>query len=297
MGFKAAWAVALALLGGAASGGAATMAAGVPGSFIYTQAGYFADKPVTVYYYRPTSAGPDAQVLFTMHGAERDGTLALEPWMGVADKLGVILVAPEFDNHHYPNALYQIAGLGNSDAAERPSTIIEGVFDQVRADEHLTAQTYKMFGHSAGGQFAHRMLLQGDHARAAIVVAANAGTYTMPYYPARSNGGRYPMVLTREALPPDALARAFGRRLVVLLGGDDVESSGKNVPSGQDAMAQGANRLERGKRFCAISHQVAAELHAQYNWVCGVVPGVGHSARRMVKPATPYLFPEAAAVK
>jgi pimeloyl-ACP methyl ester carboxylesterase len=275
----------------ASPSGAANMAAGAPGSFVYTPPGYFADKPVAVYYYRPKSAGADAEVLFAMHGAERDGKLTRDHWIGAADKLGFVVVAPEFDEDHYPTALYQNAGMGNADAAERTSRIIEGLFDKVRTEEGLAAQTYKMFGHSAGGQFAHRMFLQGEHGRASIVVAANSGTYTMPYYPPASSGWRYPMVLTRDALPPDALGRAFARRLVVLLGSDDVETSGKNVPSGREALAQGANRLERGRKFCAVSERMAAELQAKYNWVCGVVPGVGHNSRKMAKAALEFLFP------
>lgn len=287
---SAAWFFSIAVLCAAPSG-AATMEAGVPGSFVYTPPGYFADKPIPVYYYRPKSAGPDAEVLFAMHGAERDGKFNRNNWIASADKLGIIIIAPEFDEAHYSNDLYQFAGIDNPDPAQRPTAIIESLFDKVRAEEGLSAQTYKMFGHSAGGQFGHRALLLGERLRASIVVAANPGTYTMPVYPAASTGWRYPMVLTRDALPPDALARAFGRRLVVLLGAEDTETSGKSVPNGRTALAQGANRLERGKKFCSIAEVMANELKAQYNWVCAVVPGVGHSSRRMEKVALPYLFP------
>lgn len=270
----------------------AAMVAGVPGSFVYTQPGYFADKPVTVYYYRPKSAGPNAEVLFAMHGADRGGKLSRNHWRAIADLRGFIVVAPEFDQQRFPNEQYQMAGLENRDPAERIPSIIEGLFDKVRGEEGLSAQTYKMFGHSAGAQFGHRLLLQGDKARVSMVVAANAGTYTMPFYPPQHQGGlRYPMVLTQADLPPEALARAFGRRMFVLLGSEDLATDGDHVPKGRAAMAEGANRLERGKRFCAIAEHTAAELHANYNWVCALVPGVSHETGAMVKAASPLLFP------
>ena len=294
MGWKCSARVALVALAAIAgtTASAAIMQAGVPGSFVYTQPGYFAGKPVTVYYYRPKSAGADAEVLFAMHGADRGGKLSRNHWRAIADQRGFIVVAPEFDQERFPNEQYQMAGMENSDPAERTPAIIEALFDKVRGEEGLSAQTYKTFGHSAGAQFGHRLLLQGDKARVSMVVAANAGTYTMPFYPALHQGGlRYPMVLTRADVPPDALARAFGKRLVILLGSEDLATSGEFVPTGRAALAEGANRLERGKRFCAIAELTAAELKANYNWMCAVVPGVSHNTGAMVKAATDLLFP------
>lgn len=132
--------------------GAATMEAGFPAAS--STSGYFADKPIPVYYYRPKSAGPDAEVLIALHGAERDGKLNRNNWIASADKLGIVIIAPEFDEAHYPNDLYQIAGINDADSAHRPTAIIESLFDKVRAEEGLSAQTYKMFGHSAGGAIA-----------------------------------------------------------------------------------------------------------------------------------------------
>src|SRR5271155_4121645 len=55
----------------------------------------------------------------------------------------------------------------------------------------FTSKTYYLYGHSAGGQFAHRLVLFMPNARYQRVVAANPGYYTMPqfncvYWPAPS---------------------------------------------------------------------------------------------------------------
>ena len=55
---------------------------------------------------------------------------------------------------------------------------VEHLFDEMRVDQ----KTYVLFGHSAGGQVAHRMALLFPENRASVIVAANPGWYTMPDY-------------------------------------------------------------------------------------------------------------------
>ena len=51
---------------------------------------------------------------------------------------------------------------------------------RLRAQGITTTRRYGLFGHSAGGQYVHRMLSFGYREHVAVAVSANAGTYAMP---------------------------------------------------------------------------------------------------------------------
>ena len=60
--------------------------------------------------------------------------------------------------------------------------VIERVFDCVKNALGLNAESYGFYGHSAGSQFVHRFLYFMPENRAHLIVAANAGWYTMPTF-------------------------------------------------------------------------------------------------------------------
>lgn len=66
------------------------------------------------------------------------------------------------------------------------------------------------------------------------------------------------------------------RDLVLLKGADDNDPDARYLDKSCPAMAQGAHRLERGLAY----HRYLAELYGAQHEII-VVPGVGHSARRM----------------
>ena len=90
---------------------------------------------------------------------------------------------------------------------------IEDIFDAVRNANGFSRARYDIYGHSAGAQFLHRLVLFKPAARYRVAVAANAGWYAMPDFAVS-----YPYGLGASGLSPAGLARAFGRHLVLLLG-------------------------------------------------------------------------------
>ena len=281
---------ALALVGPA---GAQPLPAGSPQHFEFRGAGAFADKPLTVHYFRPEGAGADAPVLFAIHGVERDGQRALQNWVAFAEKRKFVVVAPEFALQEFSNRWFQMGGMAERSPDKMTFALIEQLFDRLRAGEGLTAPSYHLFGHSAGAQFAHRFVLMAEHPRLAAAVAANAGSYTVPAYAASTPGLAYPWLLDASVVDAGKLGEAFGRRLTVLLGENDTSTASPDFPRSREAAELGANRFERGQAFFARAKAQAAELGLPFQWQLRTVPGVGHNSREMARAAAPLLFPNA----
>jgi poly(3-hydroxybutyrate) depolymerase len=263
---------------------AALLVPGEPQSFSYTDAGPFAGMPLTVYYFKPKTAGPDARVLFALHGVERSGQRARDNWTEFAEKNNFIVLAPEFDAQRFPMRLFQLGGMEDRDSSHWTFALIEGMFDRVKREEGLTASTYDMFGHSAGAQFVQRFVLMMDKARVGTAVAANAGTYTMPVYSGVFDHG-FPHALDERRVSTLALKQAMRRHLVVLLGEQDTKTDGPDVPRSKEAVAQGANRYERGQNFFRQARAQAGQMGADLQWQLVTVPGVGHDSRKMSRAA------------
>jgi hypothetical protein len=85
---------------------------------------------------------------------------------------------------------------------------------------------------------------------------------------------------------PDAEAalRAYlALPITALLGRDDTGT--ENLSSEPEAVAQGINRLERGRNTFAKAKAVAATLGCRFGWSLSEVPGVGHDSARMFDSA------------
>jgi len=112
-----------------------------------------------------------------------------------------------------------------------------------------TRQRYGLFGHSAGGQFVHRMVSFGFRDRVAVAVSANAGTYAMP-----DLSTPWPFGLGQTDVDTDALRALLGFPITVMAGTADVETTGHFFPKGPRSMRQGANRYERAHTYVRSGH-------------------------------------------
>src|SRR3712207_6943257 len=68
------------------------------------------------------------------------------------------------------------------------TTLFRSLFDFVREATGNPSEQYRIYGHSAGAQFVHRLALFVPEARFATAIAANAGWYTMPTF----DGKKFP---------------------------------------------------------------------------------------------------------
>ena len=253
---------------------------------------HYAGKTVPVWYFLPEGAKADAPVLFVMHGVNRDAERYRKEWLPHAQKIGFVLVVPEFSRAEFPkDGDYSQGAVVDENNQPRPReqwafSFIEPIFDAVKERTGNRTENYRLFGHSAGAQFAHRFLYFVPKARVTQVVAANAGWWTLPDLQVE-----FPFGLKgAPSVNGEALKAALQRRLTVLLGTNDTDPNDPHLSRTAGAMAQGPFRFARGNYFFEYGQRQAAVLGVTLNWKLGTAPGVGHSDGGMSPFAVEWLF-------
>lgn len=260
---------------------------------------------LTAYTHRSETFVPETgKIVFVMHGAGRNASGYLDAWRDHVEKHGALAIAPEFPTSLYPSSEAYNLGVGTAgtpygatydpsawrDPNDTSHSEVEHLFEAVRMVLGNASCRYAIYGHSAGGQFVHRLLTFRPDARVATAVAANSGWYTLP-----SDGGgsdpNFHMPYGLQGAPPDParLPKLFGHDLVVLLGEDDVvrDSDLRTTP---EADAQGLNRFERGHFYFALAQQEALSAGVTFRWTLDTVPGVAHSNAGMTPAAAAFIF-------
>ncbi len=108
-------------------------------------------------------------------------------------------------------------------------------------------ERYGLFGHSAGGQFVHRMLSFGYRDRVAVAVSANAGTYAMPDLDVA-----WPFGLGETEVTPASLAEWLAFPITVMAGTNDTKTTGRYFPKGPRSMRQGETRWHRAHNYVRL---------------------------------------------
>jgi poly(3-hydroxybutyrate) depolymerase len=262
------------------------------GHFVFEDALANPGKLLPVWYYRPERVGKETSVVFIMHGMNRNASTYRNQWQPYAEAHGFLLIVPEFSTALFPQSHgYNLGNVFTADGQPRPETqwsysFIEGIFDAIRVANALSSTDYVLYGHSAGAQFVHRYLFFKPTARVRLAIAANAGWYTMPDFQTA-----FPYGLKDSGLSQTALATAFGKRLIILLGEQDTDPQARDLRNTPETIAQGAHRFARGQAFFAHAKQAAATLGVPYQWEVRTVPEVGHSNARMAPAAASLLRP------
>lgn len=314
-------AVACAAAGFGGSGLAApleplTLAAGA-GSFLVAGGVGREEKRITVHYYRPEGFTPRSPILLVLPGDGRNSDTYRDAWIGAAQAAGVLVAALGYPEADYDFAAYQMGGviqdlvvrnmprgpdgqppsriwLRDEDIVFRPNprprTWLFRDFDRIFALIARATRSertgYDLFGHSAGGQIAHRNVIFHPHSRAERIVAANAGQYSYP-----DLGLPLPSGLAGLGLTERSLAAAFACRLTLLVGEKDDASETRGTLLHTPALDQfGLDRLSRGRRFFQDSADRARGLGAAFHWTLETVVNVGHDFRAMSAAAARSLY-------
>lgn len=260
--------------------------AGEKGSFQFTPK----ERPaLKVWYTLPDKAGKETPIVFALHGMTRTAEATRDAWAPAANERGMIVVTPEFDTKSYPKAAqYNLGNTQDGNGKAIPADqwtyrVIEELFDEMKKRTGSTASEYSLYGHSAGAQFAHRLLLQLPKARVKRVISANAGYYVMP------DEGPFPYGMKASGISPEQECRAYGVPMTVLLGEQDNDPAHHQLNNTPDAKAQGAHRLARGETFFSATKKRAAALKCKFAWELKTVPGVAHEFAKMAVAAAKLL--------
>ena len=252
-------------------------------SFVFTDRRGQADKPLRVYTYRPRQCDSTCPIVFAMHGKSRKASAMRDNWELAADRFGLLVIAPEFSDKHWPDAAdYSLGGVADDKNREKWAySTIEHLFDEMRDGQ----KDYAIFGHSAGAQFVHRLLVLLPDNRVSVAIAANAGWYLIPEWRKDKASHKYPYSLVDSPAGEAELRRALQKRLVVLLGEKDTDAQHADLDQSDGSKKQGENRVERGENFFGAATGAARDLGVKLAWELSYVPGTGHNGADMSKAA------------
>lgn len=258
-------------------------------------------RDIDVFVYRAARHGPMSPVVIVIPGENRNAEGSRRAWIEAADRYGLMVIVPRFSKADFPDSAdYNIAGMLREDPRrdERDESLpltqqndwlfrdIEAIFDAARLRNGVITPRYDLFGHSAGGQIVHRMVMFAPQARFNRAVAANAGWYTVPDMDAP-----FPYGLARLPFAAQQVDRAFDRRMTLLLGDeDDADERRGTLRKSKWAKQQGAGRIDRGRYFYDQARRMAAQHGKDLHWAMRIVRGVGHDHRAMSRAAADYLY-------
>ena len=248
------------------------------------------NSDVELFYTLPEEINNQTQVLFIIHGGARDSEKYLDIWKKFTEHKNIILVAPEFKRADYEDYEYlnisDDYGVLNKNLNEHLHNSLSIFFSFFKSKYNLEIDTYKLYGHSGGAQFVHRLLLFSDYDNVSSAVIAGAGSYTF------LNNENYPYGLKESNhLSDKKIKRYLSQRVTFLIGNQDIkkfESSKKNNIQGK-AM-QGNNRFEVGINYFNNLITVSERQKIPLRWKFQIAKGVAHDNEKMSLLASEILL-------
>ena len=248
------------------------------------------NSDVELFYALPEEINNQTQVLFIIHGGARDSEKYLDIWKKFTEHKNIILVAPEFKRADYEDYEYlnisDDYGVLNKNLNEHLHNSLSIFFSFFKSKYNLEIDTYKLYGHSGGAQFVHRLLLFSDYDNVSSAVIAGAGSYTF------LNNENYPYGLKESNhLSDKKIKRYLSQRVTFLIGNKDIkkfESSKKNNIQGK-AM-QGNNRFEVGINYFNNLITVSERQKIPLRWKFQIAKGVAHDNEKMSLLASEILL-------
>lgn len=243
--------------------------------------GEYRGSPLTLFTYRPAGY-KDGPLLVVFHGVVRNAENYRDFAIPMAERFGMIVVAPLLDPQRFPEEWYQRGGLLDAAGKARPQeewmfNVVPAVVAEVRLREGRPALPYYLIGHSAGAQFLVRLAayLPGEARR---IVAGNAGSLL---FPNREHDFGYGLGGLPPAVSDDAmLRRYFAAPLTLYLGTADTTPR-RRFDASEAAMKQGPHRLARNRNFFEVARTMAKERGWTFNWRKVESPGIEHDAAMM----------------
>ena len=247
------------------------------------------DKPdVEILYITPNAINEDTEIIFVIHGNSRNADDYLSAWIPLVQNKNVIIAAPNFDKNNFRYFFLLESAESNGTINERSdsyvNTSISLFFNYFKSRFALNANTYKMFGHSAGAQFTHRYMLLSNDQRISDTVIANAGWYTF------LNGEQYPYGIKDTPIEiSDSHIRWFMSNKTSLLIGS-IDTNLNNVNSSAGAQKQGITRVDRADNYFKSLIDISDKKEIPFRWSYKVINNVAHDYQKMTPIAASILL-------
>jgi len=274
-------------------------------------------KEITVFYHKPKSFNLDTKILIVLPGAGRNAWDYRDSWIKASEHYNILILSPFYSAYEYDYSSYHLGGMVSSITFNnlpkstngksitkfklRDEDIVLGentaskswiyndldrVFDIAIEVTGLKQTGYDIFGHSAGAQILHRMVMFYPQSKAINIIAANSGTYTIP-----SQEFNFPYGLRTTNFSKTRISHGFKSHLILMLGELDNENEirGKMLHT-PTADQQGISRIDRGKCFYSKAKKLAQQAGVVFNWEIEVVEGVGHEYKKMGRAAAEKLY-------
>lgn len=257
----------------------------------YSPDNVYYNTKIPIYYYIPeNSSKKNMAVLMIFHGGGRDPEVAINYWVEVAKQKGIMLIAPGFSKEEFSNLQFLYGGILDEQRHFRSIDdtmyeIFDNLFLIAKQQVGFKTSKFDIFGHSAGGQTAHRYILMCNSPYVDRVVAANSGWYTFP-----DNEIDYPYgIMDCQDLYDISLEHYLSQQMTIIVGdADTVVNFGLRMTP--EAVNQGSNRFERGNSFYNYGKNLSQKLNCPFNWSISVVEGVGHDEQECAKRGAEILY-------
>lgn len=262
------------------------------GRFTFTGQAPFDQRPIPVFYYIPEQGDLDKiPIFFVFHGADRGIDYLMKMWGVEAAKQKFMVFIPQFSKEDFPVSDYQEIGAMDNDhlqvlpETDLTASLIDRMFEHVRQQLGTDHCHYRIYGHSAGGQFVQRFMLLHQSPYVDRAIIGSPGWYTFP-----DTAQIYPYGLQNIPYVTEQRLKAyFDQDIVLQLAEADTirESFLRKTP---EAELQGRQRLERGHSFFEFSRRLCAQRGWPFRWRKVVVPNVNHNSVAMGQAAIPLLL-------
>lgn len=237
---------------------------------------------MNVWYHIPSMSTSSTPIVFVMHGVLRNADEYRDNWISLAEQYNFVVIVPEFDKDTFPGSRsYNLGNLLNEDGQPVPEkdwsfSLIGPVFEQFKTKMGFNSEKFYIFGHSAGSQFVHRLLMFKPELPVEMAFAANAGWYTLPI-----NNQQFPYGLKGSGTDKVNLKQFFALPMVILLGDKDNDPKDEYLRTTAEANLQGPHRFARGNYYYQLANNKAIELGVDLNWQLVVAPDIGHQNAKM----------------
>ncbi len=256
----------------------------------------FDDKVMRVFYHIPPNANSNTKMVFVYHGNGRNAKDYRDAMTSKANQYGFIVITPEFSNSNFPGGdAYNLGNVFIDGDNPSPSTlnpegewtfsVIEPLFDFVKQSINNTTLKYHVFGHSAGGQFAHRFVMYKPNARYDKIVASASGWYT-----ATDLSIAFPYGFMESPLETTSLASLFEKKIMIQVGNLDNDSNAASLRHNEYADAQGLNRLNRAEHFFNKASLLANASNVEFQWEIHINEGADHNYEVASQYAADLIF-------